>query len=352
MRLYRRKKRSGDWVWWVSFTDHGVTRRLSTKCSTRAAAELVVARWERELADPVHAAAKEATLGSEFLIYEAELAGARRSAATLAIARTKAGVMMRLLGSEAPLADLTAERIDDAFRQRRDEGVKDMTLLKEWSILRGILKSARRRGRYHIDPSTVRPHWLDGTYRPRERFLPPWEILALLGELEPMRQAPVCFALATGARLKEVFGAHPEDVSGELESRAGRTFVQLRGSKTAKSRATIQVPRVFRPLLLRAVPFLPFEPWPESHRDLRRACKRAGIEPVSWNDLRRTFASLLVQLGVPIDAVARLLRHTTPTLAYKTYGQHTPASLGELVDAQLGVLTGGVVPRLPPGGAQ
>ena len=49
------------------------------------------------------------------------------------------------------------------------------------------------------------------------------------------------------------------------------------------------------------------QPWPNVHKDLRAACERAGIEPVTPNDLRRTFASWLKQAGEDSMVVARLL---------------------------------------------
>src|SRR5882762_7301135 len=42
-----------------------------------------------------------------------------------------------------------------------------------------------------------------------------------------------------------------------------------------------------------------------------RACKRAGLRPISWHVLRHTFASHLVMRGVPLKAVQELLGHAT-----------------------------------------
>jgi hypothetical protein len=71
VRLYRKRKTNGEWVWWATWsephplTGRTVTRRRSTGCNTKPAAEIVLARWEREQADPVYAAANEATFGAE-----------------------------------------------------------------------------------------------------------------------------------------------------------------------------------------------------------------------------------------------------------------------------------------------
>ena len=66
------------------------------------------------------------------------------------------------------------------------------------------------------------------------------------------------------------------------------------------------------------------------NRDLARACRAAKIPRVSPNDLRRTFASLLVQDGVPLDVVAKLLGHSSAAMVYRVYGRFTPSALAEL----------------------
>jgi integrase len=46
----------------------------------------------------------------------------------------------------------------------------------------------------------------------------------------------------------------------------------------------------------------------------RAACRRAGLDGVSYHTLRHTFASRLVQHGVSLFAVQQLLGHTTPIM--------------------------------------
>jgi integrase len=47
------------------------------------------------------------------------------------------------------------------------------------------------------------------------------------------------------------------------------------------------------------------------------ACKKTGIEGVTWHTLRQTFASRLVNRGVDIVTVQQLLRRSTVTVTMR-----------------------------------
>ena len=59
----------------------------------------------------------------------------------------------------------------------------------------------------------------------------------------------------------------------------------------------------------------------------REAVKRAGLEDVQQRDLRRTFASRLVQADVPIQAVSELLRHADIQITHKIYAHLSDENL-------------------------
>jgi integrase len=52
-------------------------------------------------------------------------------------------------------------------------------------------------------------------------------------------------------------------------------------------------------------------------RWFERACRLAGIRNFRWHDLRHTFATRLLQAGVPAEKVQRLLGHRTITMALR-----------------------------------
>lgn len=55
-----------------------------------------------------------------------------------------------------------------------------------------------------------------------------------------------------------------------------------------------------------------------------KACERAGLEDVHIHDLRRTFASWLVQAGISIQTVSALVRHSDISITHKIYAHLAP----------------------------
>lgn len=58
-------------------------------------------------------------------------------------------------------------------------------------------------------------------------------------------------------------------------------------------------------------------------------CKQCGIEDAKLHDLRRTFGSWLVQSGVPIHTVSKLLRHADVSITAKVYAHLSAETLRE-----------------------
>ncbi len=48
------------------------------------------------------------------------------------------------------------------------------------------------------------------------------------------------------------------------------------------------------------------------------------VRPIRFHDLRHTAASLLMQAGVPVHVVQRMLRHRAPRLTANVYGHLAP----------------------------
>ncbi len=79
--------------------------------------------------------------------------------------------------------------------------------------------------------------------------------------------------------------------------------------------------------------------WSNMGRDLPRACERAGVPRCTANDLRRTFASWLVQAGVSLLIVSRLLGHKSTRMVDLVYGQLADATLASAIGRLPGAVT-------------
>jgi hypothetical protein len=132
-------------------------------------------------------------------------------------------------------------------------------------------------------------------------------------------------------------------------------LVWLRGTKTAG--APRHVPLVTpeqRSLVAHALALadvssgLLFAPWGSVRRDLRAACQRAGIEPCSPNDLRRTLAHWLRAAGAPADLVAPVLGHVDTRMVQRVYGRLSAGELAGALTRAIDCSTGAAEPAQQP----
>ena len=284
--LFRRQ--SG--TFYAKFKDlDGGWHQQSTGTRDRKAAEARLREFERRASDPAYAASNEATLQQalEQLLKSRRAKGTAE--ATVEFYRSKSGHLLRILGAESRLGRLTARAVDSFVEQRLEEGAAHNTVSKELGTLRAALKVAKRRGEFTGDIQAILPDGFSPQYKPKERFLTERQAEKLLAELTPDRAARVAFMLATSARLGESDRARVEDV--DLEG----GYIAIRGTKTEKAARVVPiVGKTAWDLIEHAVHYaagvdgLLFAPWGNIRRDLHEACDRAGIEPVSPNDLRRT----------------------------------------------------------------
>jgi integrase len=315
--------------WWVR-TDPIDGKPRSSGFTDREAARLWRADRERKAADPSNAVAAEATL-EEWLGRYLAMIERTGSLATVAMYELKLGHFLRVWGADCRLLSIDPVKVDAYVQRRRGEpNVSDHTISKEVALLVRMLKLAKRGGAYTGPIEVLKPLDLSSGYKPRTRALNREQVAALLSELEGHTRALVAVCVALGCRRSEGMRLTPADI--DLE--AG--FAHIRGTKTEDSDRLVPVLSVFRPMLELALPLLPYRATTTNvNREVMWACKRAGIEHASFNDFRRTHATLLLEHGVDRDHVRRLLGHTTAKLVDTVYGQPKPAAIAALVEPLL-----------------
>jgi hypothetical protein len=68
-------------------------------------------------------------------------------------------------------------------------------------------------------------------------------------------------------------------------------------------------------------------------RHFRPTLKKAGLPTIRFHDLRHTAATLLLQEGVPVTVVSKMLGHASAKMTLDTYAHVLPDSLDEASDA-------------------
>lgn len=375
-RIYSRKETR---IWWARRTNDRVRECRSTGQFDRRAAEIAVARWNREAADPAYAAAETATLKSaidRFLAQsERRRCSGELSEATVVIYEQKAANLLRIFGQRTFLSQITAGAVLDYIEQRMNqfrcsvhadgapktapcdtkrrcgEHVTAHTVSKELSVLMQTLAIARHVGEWPHDPRAILPPQWSAEYTPRSRALTPAEWKIFIAEFPSHRRAHLTFIVATAARYSGAVRARREDI--DLD----RGYVFLRETKTTASQDRVPILRWTRPLLeqvLRDAPGVDmlFAPWDSMRRDMRAACERAKISPVTPTDLRRTMAQWLRDAGVPLALIAAFLRHTTTKMVERVYSREkaeiTKKLLEEHFSAHAAPIGGGTTASVPP----
>lgn len=299
---------------------------------------------------------------------------------TMGFYERKLGHSARILGIDTPLAQVDYDAIGRYIKTRmgepgarRGETVKQHTVFKEIAILRFALKLQKRKGRYPHDVDYVtRVGEFSDAYEPEKRALTwkqiprllaalvtgttqsvPWETLKRARELrdegrpiaevaelmqvayatahryldmplaEPRAEAiehaqMTAWIIATATRISEARRAEMQD----HDLTTWRVFI--RGKKSKRALGWIPIAPPFRRYLEFAIAGRPktgplFSPWGNVSRGLSLACERAGLAPVSPNDLRRTHTSLLSHAGVNNTTLKGVSRHSTTRMLDEIY---------------------------------
>jgi len=233
--------------------------------------------------------------------------------------------------------DLTPETIAAWIAEH--PGRRPSTVATLLSSLRAACNYAISRGWLKTNPFQFRAprEWID----PDVPELPPpvhtgEEIAAVLRQADSeasggcwraARLRAVLYSSAyTGARKREIMGLRVEDVDLELQVLRIRTNSK-RPLKTRKSSANLPIPAPLAYVLAEWIPLASSE-WlfPGSYRlgpwfdgapgyrpidELKALGKRAGVEGLTFQSLRHSFASLSEGWGIGELMLQRLLRHTS-----------------------------------------
>lgn len=216
--------------------------------------------------------------------------------------------LIRVFGENTPVAHITSAKIQDLVLSLRavNSGAR---INRKMSALRMLLRHAYERGA--ITQLPVFPK-AQPESKGRERFLTKAEAEALLSLLPRNHSCFARFLLNTGARVGEALALRWQDV-GE-----GRITFRWDTTKTQQTR-TVGLNKAALDTLSLGRELGWSTPWEGINYDqFRRSWDRAKLLAKLEDDadvvphiLRHTFASWLVQSGVSLQVVSKLLGHST-----------------------------------------
>jgi integrase len=258
-----------------------------------------------------------------------------------------------------------APATEDEKRARKDSANRILTILK--AVLTHAID---RRLAYVADPPWQKVKPFGGTTSARERFLQPEEAARLVNACPPVFRDLVRGALLTGARYGELARLRCRDYNPNSKGEIATLFVAE--SKSGKPRHIVLTPEgaalfdalaaqrqgpnslmfthsiADRQTQAREAGTNQFGKaakavtgaWGEGHarRLMQVACKTAGLEYISFHELRHTYASMLVNNKCPLPVVAQQLGHSDSRMVEKHYGHLAPSYVADMVKAAMPTL--------------
>ncbi len=327
-------KRQGK-VWWMNFMYHGRQVRRSTGTADRRLAESILAKVRVQIIEGrfFDVVGENTRTFDELMERYLNEHAARKSQP-----RHYRGYMNSLksfFGGRL-LAEITPKLIVEYKNGRYAAGLKPASINRELANLKKAFNLAVREWEWCRDNPVSRVS-MERENNQRDRWLTFDEEARLLRVCAPWLRELVIFALHTGMRMGEIL-----EQTWRWVDFSRRTITVFR-SKNGERR-TIPMNQTVLSVLkekakLRSLKtelvfcskvFTPLEAG-HLRRSFRLALRKAEIEDFHFHDLRHTFATNLVQAGVDLYKVQRLLGHKSPVMTQR-YAHHYPESLREGVE--------------------
>ncbi len=245
------------------------------------------------------------------------------------------------------LDELTVEKLRD-FRKFRLRACSASTVNKDFQVIRAVLRLAVGKGWLAVNPA-MEIKKIPVEAKASRKYLEPGEVDRLMASCTKSKNADladmVMSYINTGIdksellRLRKPWAKTATEPWVDLE----RGLIVLPGFKTRPPRE-VAMNKAVREILARRLSqagdyfFFNREtgrPYDNFKRSFKTACEDAGLK-ARVKDLRHTFATSLLDAGVPLDKISRLLGHTNPTTT-AIYAKMTRKKNLEAVEALDGI---------------
>ncbi|MFQ5971290.1 MAG: tyrosine-type recombinase/integrase [Alphaproteobacteria bacterium] len=323
----------------IEFVHNGVRFKKSSRTRSKRKAQELERQWRSQLFDhAVLGKTASMTLDEALDRYWSTVIlpkGRKRSAQnTLYILRR----VREDFGPDTPLEDLDTAKLTDWSDKLLQQGLAPSTVNRNLNCMKAVLNKAHKDWRTLavVPRVSKKPARKETT-----RYLTEAEEGRLLRASPPYLQDLLVFMLGTGARLREATHLIWREVALPVKGVAMARFVDTKGGDPRG----VPLPDHVRDLLVRLQERAPhgeervflFQkrdgsrvPYDNPKKAFTAARERAGLGDVRLHDLRHTYASRLVQRGVSLYEVQRLLGHSTPSQTQR-YASLAPDNLQRAV---------------------
>ena len=254
------------------------------------------------------------------------------------------------------LGAITPEMIRMQLARLGAQGLAQSTVQVTFRLLSGILGGASEIGKIRENPCKC--IHLHAVSRAEQRVLNGEEQSQLLDAARESRDIPALLGLYTGMRLGEICALQWRDVDWSRRTVTVRQTAQrtrrFEGDGQNRTQLRVDLPKSFSSLRTIPVPaFLmdmlrtlrgeaaqdafifggdrPAEPRTIQRR-FQSLAKRAGLQGVHFHTLRHSFATRMLELGVDVKTISRLLGHSTVQTTLDCYAHSMLESQRQAID--------------------
>jgi len=324
-------------VWWMSFMYQGRQVRRTTGATDKRLAESILCKVKVQITEGRFFETREEQdqtfreMMDRYLKERAVLKAPKSYVRDL----TALNHLLPVFG-EMVLAGVSPKLLAGYKTQRRIEKAAPATINKELQLVRHAFNVAMREWEWCRENPMHRVS-MEPVRNEVDRWLTANEEERLVASSSPWLREIIGFALNTGMRQGEILNLQWQDVDFV------RGVLMVMQSKNGTRRTIPLNATVYELLAARQAttgaahgPVFRTPLGNELHvrylvREFCDARDRAGIPDFRFHDMRHTFATRLVQRGVDLYKVQRLLGHKT-SLMTQRYAHHSPESLREGVN--------------------
>jgi integrase len=253
---------------------------------------------------------------------------------------------------QVPLAQIRKAHVQKWIARLKDKGYSPRTIQECYRLLGGIMAEAV--DHKLIPESPCRRVSLPRTERVEQRFLSPLEVEQLVTAFDPYHQALIYTAVYLGCRWEELAALKRKNldllrrqvkIAATIE-RVGGTYRYVEETKSSASRRTLRLPDFLVEILARhlevaaeSVFVFPARQGGHLRYDNFRlrvwtpAVQRAGLAPLTFQELRHTAAAIMIDQGADPLQVQKRLGHKDIRTTFKHYGHLFPNREDELNEA-------------------